>query len=260
MTMPLRYSLPLLLLLLANRPAHATIISQLIVGTWGSDLARINIDQTGAVTCDPDLPDNCDHLVLPASITPHGALRVGGAIGQWTLNIDALGSAETASTGALQITRSTISTDRAGIFVSDFTDTGYCLDAAPCLSPSFWMDMSTSDTGATGFSFRVDGLNGLYPEGPLTGPYQAGDFALFPNLSHGPTGSLASILSITFTGAGGITGRTAMDAIGDYGNPPPPSAPEPGTFALLGVALVALASLRARLRNSAPTGARRSAR
>src|SRR6478672_7016863 len=62
--------------------AHASTIEQLILDDNAGNVATIDVDNLGFVTC----TGSCA-LTFPSFITPHTSLVVTGTLGQFTLNV-----------------------------------------------------------------------------------------------------------------------------------------------------------------------------
>ena len=224
--------------------AHAATIEQLFLADLtGNNAAEINVDEAGNVTCTAVIgfTDACGGLTLPAggTITPHGTLRVFGDIGQFSIDVTGHGGVTTVYPSLETLTQANVNnkSGASGDFVTEFTDSQYCIDFPSCFgsmfrvavgqTPDSQINGSTTDNQAWMSNFNTIPADvAITPLIHLTGNNNNGlGGQVFINPG-GSSGSLSASTSTHFTGKGEVQTTFTISTL----------TPEPSTFALFGIA------------------------
>jgi hypothetical protein len=225
-------------LLMAASQANAAILTQMFIDA-GTTSATIDVDELGTVTCSGD----CGTLVFPGALSPHKTLLVTGTIGEFTINATGVGGLDAISPTLQNLNQIEAASKGAGTLSVQFTDTQYCgTGGGHCFGSTFVISASTvNDTGTqsstTDFATFLDGSNSV-PAGTLihsfTGLTGLSDKAsgTFSNPTNAIGGSLTTATAIHFARAGTVQANLQLSSSLGRGT----GVPEPGTFALFGLA------------------------
>jgi PEP-CTERM motif len=232
------------LTLMAVSQALAAVETQLVLDDNAGNVATIDVDDTGNVTCS----GACGGLTTSYNLsTGHGTLQVTGSLGQFTINATGFGGLSATSPTLQNFNQIQAASSGSGTLSALFTDTNYCLTGGGgCFGTDFVFSASTvNDTGIaasiSNFFGFVSGSNSI-PAGTLFGSLLGltglSDSAagIFTN-PNGASGSLSTGTQLNFSGAGTIQANAQISTIG--------VVPEPASIILLGAAL-GLASLKLR--------------
>jgi hypothetical protein len=215
--------------------AQASTIEQLILDDNAGNVATIDVDNLGFVTCG----GACGSLTFSPAITPHTSLVVTGTLGQFTLNVTGTAGATAIYPTLQNLTQINAASQTAGTLTTLFTDTDYCLGGGGCFGNAFDLTLTNNpDTAiknsSTTFAAYADSANTIpagtligAPSTPttLTGVSSSDQSYMNPG---GPSGSLSSLTNTTFTGKGSVQTTFQISTAGS-------EVPEPSTFALFGL-------------------------
>jgi hypothetical protein len=221
-------SLLALLLFVAALPAAAAIETQLILDAGGANVATIDVNTGGIVTC----AGACGGLTIVNPNGDHGTLQVTGTLGTFTINTTGLGEISTLDPEKLALNQIQVSTAGAGTLKATFTDTDYVNLGTFVLSASV-VNAASISTTTTDFSAFGSAANSV-PAGTLiasllglTGLADA-DAAIVANVI-GASGSLTASTVINFAGAGTSQANFSISTI---------AVPEPASVVLFGTMLL----------------------